>query len=355
MNAETPGVKPMAAAVDADTDTGGGGRGGDSDSARSGDARGARAQTRFLDPLVLARIGNLDLIARAVVDGFVSGLHRTLFKGLSTDFAEHRPYTPGDDVRRIDWRLYARTERLHIKTFEAETNADLMLALDSSPSMDYASGELSKFDYARMLLASLAHLGSRQRDRVGFASLASDLLEVLPPAAGRRDATVAALARAKPTAGSELSSALERLGDVLLRRSMVVVVSDFYLEVDTAMQALGGLRARGHDVIAIQVLDPNERLLNLDGAQVLRDLETGQRMPVVPDEVRERYRQLINQHIAQLTDGCVARGIEFVALDTSQPLDLALFHFLARRSRSQGQGRSQGARQSHGQSQGGGR
>lgn len=333
---------------------------GDGDGERSGNPRGVRAATRFLDPRVLARIGNLDLIARAVVDGFVSGLHRTLFKGLSTDFAEHRPYTPGDDVRRIDWRLYARTERLHIKTFEAETNADLMLALDSSYSMDYASGELSKFDYARMLVASLAHLGSRQRDRVGFAALASDLLEVLPPAAGRRDATVAALARAKPTAGSDLSNALERLGNILLRRSMVVVVSDFYLEIETAMQALGGLRARGHDVIAIQILDPDERLLNLDGAQVLRDLETGQLMPVVPSEVRERYRELIDQHVAQLTDGCVARGIDFVSLDTSQPLDLALFHFLARRSRgtsrSSGRSAAQGSRQSHGQggSKGGG-
>ncbi|MFT5447100.1 MAG: hypothetical protein ACI9DC_002275 [Gammaproteobacteria bacterium] len=304
----------------------------DAKGASSGHTRGVRAVTRFLDPRVLARIGNLDLVARAVVDGFLSGLHRTLFKGVSTDFSEHRAYTLGDDVRRIDWRLYARTERLHIKTFEAETNADLMLALDSSHSMDYASGELSKFDYARMLLASLAHLGSRQRDRVGFATLASDLLDVLLPAAGRRDATVAALNRAKPVAGSELSTALQRLGSVLIRRSMVVVVSDFYLEIDTAMQALGGLRARGHDVIAIQILDPEERLLNMDGAQVLRDLETGQLMPVVPGEVRERYRELIDQHIAQLTDGCVARGIDFVSLDTSQPLDLALFHFLSRRA-----------------------
>ena len=306
-------------------------------------ARGKPMPTRFLEPVVLARIGNLDLVARAVVDGFVSGLHRTLFKGLSTDFAEHRAYTPGDDVRRIDWRLYARTDRLHIKTFEAETNADLMLALDSSRSMDYGSGELSKFDYARMLVASLAHLGARQRDRIGLATLASDLLELLPPAAGRRDAAVAALTRAVPTSGTDLPVALERLGSLLVRRSIVVVVSDFYLDVDMAMQALGGLRARGHDVIAMQVLDRSERTLDLDGAQVLRDLETDQRMPVVPADVRERYRELIEQHIQQLNDGCVARAIDFVSLDTSQPLDHALFHFLARRGRSRGQARSPGA------------
>ena len=302
----------------------------------------AFGHTRFVDPLVLARIANLDLVARAVVDGFVSGLHRTLFKGLSTDFAEHRAYAPGDDVRRIDWRLYARTDRLHIKTFEAETNADLMLALDSSLSMDYGSAELTKFDYSRMLIASLAHLGNRQRDRIGFAALNSAVADFLPPAAGRRDATVAALTRALPAAGADLALALESLGSVLARRSIVVVISDFYLDIDSAMHALGNLRARGHDVIAIQVLDRAERELHLEGAQVLRDLETGERMPVQPEQVRDNYRELLEQHIEQLRDGCVARGIDFISLDTTQALDHALFHFLARRGRARKQSGSQG-------------
>lgn len=329
-------VEPFAPPA-GDREDSGDGRGDDRDAQHKGGV-----QTRFLDPLVLARIANLDLLARAVVDGFVSGLHRTLFKGLSTDFAEHRPYTRGDDVRHIDWRLYARTERLHIKTFEAETNADLMLALDSSGSMDYASGELSKFDYSRMLLASLAHLGSRQRDRIGLATFATKLIEFLPPVAGRRDATVAALTRAVPADGSDLGASLERLASMLIRRSIVVVVSDFYLDVDSAMQALGGLRARGHDVIAIQVLDRVERTFALDGAQVLRDMESGQRMPVVPAEVRAHYCELIEQHIQQLNDGCIARGIDFVCVETAQPLDHALFQFLARRARSRDQGRVRG-------------
>ena len=150
-------------------------------------AAGRLGAPRFLDPVVLARIGNLDLVSRGVVDGFVSGLHRALYLGVSTDFAEHRAYTPGDDVRRIDWRLFARSDRIHVKTFEAETNADLVLAVDASASMDYASGEVGKLDYARMLAASLAHLGARQRDRVGVASFASDLIDVVPRR--RADAT----------------------------------------------------------------------------------------------------------------------------------------------------------------------
>lgn len=295
---------------------------------------GRVAAPRLLDPLVLARIGNLDLIARGVVDGFVSGLHRARHLGVSTDFAEHRAYSPGDDVRRIDWRLFARSDRLHVKTFEAETNADLVLALDASRSMDFAAAGLSKLDYARMLLASLAHLGSRQRDRVGLATFASALLELVPPAAGRRDAAVAALERVVPVAGADLVTALERLGAALLRRGVVVVVSDFYLDAAQAAQALGGLRARGHDVIAFQVLDRAERELDLDGPRVLEDLETGARMPVVPERVRDAYRAVVRDHVTALGDACAAHGVEFRSLDTAAPLDHALFHFLSERARA---------------------
>jgi len=300
-------------------------------------ARGRLGAPRFLDPVVLARIGNLDLISRGVVDGFVSGLHRALYLGVSTDFAEHRAYTPGDDVRRIDWRLFARSDRIHVKTFEAETNTDLVLALDASRSMDWGSGELGKLDYARMLVASLAHLGARQRDRVGVATFADDLLTVVPPAAGRRDAVLAALDRVKPVAGADLARALERLGAALLRRGIVVVVSDFYVEAGEAVRALAGLRARGHDVIAFHVLDPAERDLGLDDPGVLEDLETGERMPVVPAEVRDGYRALVAAHIEAIGRECTALEIDYLALDTATPLDHALFHFLSRRARRTGQ------------------
>jgi uncharacterized protein (DUF58 family) len=300
-------------------------------------SRGRLGSPRFLDPVVLARIGNLDLVSRGVVDGFVSGLHRALYLGVSTDFAEHRAYTPGDDVRRIDWRLFARSDRIHVKTFEAETNADLVLALDASRSMDFGSRGLTKLDYARMLVASLAHLGARQRDRVGVATFAGELIDVVPPAAGRRDAVLAALEGVRPTPGVDLVGALERLGAALLRRGIVVVVSDFYLDAADAVRALAGLRARGHDVIAFQVLDPAERDLELEEAQVLEDLETGERMPVVPAALRAAYRDLVSEHIEALGRECTALDIDFTSLDTTAPLDHALFHFLSRRARRSGQ------------------
>ena len=301
-------------------------------STRDGPGR-RQAAPHLLDPMVLARIGNLDLIARGVVDGFVSGLHRARHLGMSTDFAEHRAYSPGDDVRRIDWRLFARSDRLSVKTFEAETNVDLVLALDASRSMDFAGAGPGKLRYASMLLASLAHLGSRQRDRVGLATFASDLLDMVPPAAGRRDAVVAALERVVPSAGADLAGALDRLGTALIRRGIVLVVSDFYLDPVQAAEALGSLRARGHDVIAFQVLDPVERELDLDGPLVLEDLETGARMPVVPDRARAAYRELVREHVAALGDACAAHGVEFTSLDTSAPLDHALFRFLSERAR----------------------
>ena len=289
---------------------------------------------RFLDPVVLARIGNLDLIARGVVDGFVSGLHRALYLGVSTDFAEHRAYTPGDDVRRIDWRLFARSDRIHVKTFEAETNADLVVALDASRSMDFDGGSgLSKLDYARMLAASLAHLGTRQRDRVGVATFASDLTTVVPPAAGRRDAVLVVLENVTAVAGVDLAGALDRLGAALTRRGIVVVISDFYLDAADAARALAGLRARGHDVIAFQVLDPVERDLGIEGAQVLEDLETGARMPVVPEQVRGSYRALVEEHVAALGRECTALQVDFTSLGTDDPLDHALFQFLSQRAR----------------------
>ncbi len=299
----------------------------------AGTVPGAVAGARFIDPRVLARIANLDLVARAVVDGFISGLHRAVHLGVSTDFAEHRPYVPGDDVRRIDWRVFARTDRLYIKTFEAETNADLVLALDISRSMDFASGEVSKLDYARMLLASLAHLGSRQRDRVALATFDEDLVELLPASARRRDTVLHTLERLQVGGSSDFATALRRIGQALHRRSIVVVVSDFYADPVALVVALDELRVRGHDVIAFQVLDPRERRLDLDDAEVLEDLETGERLPVQPREIRAEYRRLVDAHSERLAKGCGEHRVDFAGFDTDQPLDHALFRFLSNRAR----------------------
>lgn len=308
-------------------------------SARNGGAR-------FIDPQVLARIGNLDLLARIVVDGFIAGLHRTLFLGVSTEFAEHRAYSPGDDVRRIDWRVYARTDRFYVKAYEAETNADLVVALDISKSMDFSSGEadsdnVTKLDYARFVAASLAHLAGRQRDRVGLATFDISLVQTIPPSGRHRDRVLRTLETISVGTGSNLGKALERLGDGLHRRGIIVVISDFYAPVQEVLSALDGLRARGHDVIAIHILDPMELDLHhyqgrrsaLSDAEVLQDIETAERMPIVLAQQRAQYRRLVEEHIDNLRHTSGGRGIDYACFDTSQPLDHILFRYLSERAR----------------------
>ncbi len=292
------------------------------------------AGERFVDPSALARIGNLDLVARFVVDGFVSGLHRARHRGVSTDFAEHRAYVPGDDVRHVDWRVYARTDRLYVKVFEAETNADLVLALDVSRSMDYASAGHSKLDYGRFVVATLAHLASTQRDRVGLATFDSELRARVPASGRHRDRILHEVANAAPGGASDLPRALALLAEQLRRRGIVVVVSDFYVEPVEAARALEELAARGHDVLAVHVLDPRELRFDVEGSGVLEDLESGERLPVVPERVRGEYLELIEAHLAALAAECGRRGIDYACFDTSQPLDALLHRHLAQRARA---------------------
>jgi len=300
---------------------------------RSGIAPGHSAAARFIDPAVLARIGNLDLVAQIVVDGFISGLHQAVHLGVSTDFAEHRPYAPGDDVRRIDWRLYARTDRLYVKAFEAETNANVVLALDVSRSMSYASAGVTKLDYARFIIASLVHLAARQRDRIGLVTLDTDLVNVIPPSARHRDTIIRALDRVEARGRGDLPGALGRLADRLRRRGIVVVVSDFYAPPREIVVALDELRVRGHDVVAFHVLDPLEQDLDLPGPQVLEDLETGERLPVAPAQLRAAYRRLVAEHIETLEKACGERRTDYAFFGTEMPLDHMLFRYLSDRVR----------------------
>ena len=288
---------------------------------------------RFVDPQVLARIGNLDLLARRVVDGFISGLHRTVHLGVSTDFAEHRTYTPGDDVRRLDWLVYARTDRLYIKTFEAETNADVITVLDVSRSMDYASAQISKLEYAKFLTASLTHLGVRQRDRVGFATLDGELRNWIPPAARHGDTILRTLDRLEASGAGDLAEPLERLASLLNRRSIVVLISDFYTSPERLADSLGLIRAAGHDVIAIQILDPIEMDFDLTGERVLEDLESGERLEIDPRQVRAQYGELISRHRTELASVCARFRFDYACFSTATPLDHALFRYLSERAR----------------------
>lgn len=288
---------------------------------------------RFIDPAVLARIGNLQLVARNVVDGFINGLHRAPYLGLSLDFAEHRPYMPGDDIRRIDWRLYARTDRYHVKEFEADTNANFAVLLDTSASMGYGSGPVTKLDYARYLTASLAYFSHGQRDRVGLVTFADDVADYVPCSAKHMDVLLHAVDRARPAGASDLPRVLRQVTELLRRRGIVVLVSDLYADPAAVVGAVAPLRYRGHDVIVFHVLDPAERELPFDEPLSLEDLETGERLPLVPAGVRERYRERVAAHIAVMRQELTNQRIDYALLDTSRPLDQALFAYLSARER----------------------
>lgn len=292
------------------------------------------AATSFLDPRVLARIGNLELLARTVVDGFINGLHRSPHLGLSLDFSEHRSYMPGDDIRRVDWRLYARTDRYYVKEFEADTNSNFMVLLDISRSMSYSGTGIPKFDYARYLTACLTHFVREQRDRVGFVAFDDGVTEYVPPSARHREVILHTLQRLQPGTGrGTLAPPLLKIADRLRRRGLTVLISDLYEEPDAVMEAIKPLRSRGQDLIVFHLLDPTELDFPFGEATNFEELETGDRLPVVPGSVRERYRELVRDHVDTLARRFRESRVDYVALNTGEPLDSALFHFLSARER----------------------
>jgi len=286
---------------------------------------------RFLDPVVLARISNLELIARTVVEGFIGGLHHAPYLGMSTDFAEHRSYQPGDDIRRIDWRLYARTDRFFIKQFEADTNTNFSVLLDVSRSMDFKVDGVSKFDYARMLGACLSYFCQKQRDRVGLVTFDNKVVDRVPPSAKHLEEILYTLDRAKPGRPGELGPPIRRASEFFKRKSILALISDFYEEPDQVMDALKYLGQRGNDVIVFHVLDPAELDFPFKEAMSFEDAETEEVMPVIPDQARAQYQELIQAHIATLTKRMSDMRVDYQLVSTSTPLDFALFKFLSYR------------------------
>ncbi len=291
----------------------------------------AHPSARFLDPAVLGRISSLHLLAKTVVEGFISGLHRSPFLGRSMDFAEYRSYVPGDDIRQIDWKLYSRSDRFFVKVFEGDTNTNLLLLLDVSRSMDFGTAPMSKLDYARSLLACLGYFGSKQRDRVGLATFADDVIAYVPPAAKHLEMVLRTLDEATASGSSGLKRPLLRVAERVRRRSIVVLVSDFYEPPEKILEAVSALKVRGNDLILFHLLDPAEIDLTFDQPSELVDLETGERLPVVPDQLREQYCQLVSQHIAELKRRFTELGVNYALVNTSEPLDSSLYRFLSAR------------------------
>jgi uncharacterized protein (DUF58 family) len=288
---------------------------------------------RFVDPVVLARIGNLELVARAVVDGFINGIHRSPYFGASVDFAEHRGYVPGDDIRRVDWRLYARTDRYYIKEYEADSNANFSVLLDVSKSMGFGSRGMTKLDYGKMLAGCLTYLVHRQRDRVGLVAFDSDIVEHVPPSAKHMDVVLHVLDRLKPTSPGSLRAPLHKMAEHFGRRGLLVLISDLYEDPDAVIEAIGPLRFRGNDLAVFHLLDPAELDFSFTDPSAFEDLESGEQIPIVPDALADQYKALVQAHITALRERCSANRIDYTMLNTSTPLDHALFSYLSTRER----------------------
>lgn len=291
---------------------------------------------RFLDPELLARIGSLELLARAVVEGFMSGLHRSPYTGFSTEFTEYRQYNPGDDLRYLDWRLLGRTDRYFIKKYRADTNTQCHILIDTSASMNYShTTSVTKLQYAQFLAASLSYLLNRQQDAVGLLAFADKVHTHVPARnrTGHMRTLFGTLSMIEAGGETRLAESLHQLAEILTRRGIVVLISDFYDQPDRLKEAFQHLRFKGHDMIAFHVLDQNELDFDFtDAVLLLEDAETQEQMPVLPDVVMSGYRERMRRHVEEMRECAAANHVDYEMLTTKQPLDFALFSFLSRRA-----------------------
>lgn len=288
----------------------------------------------LVDPKLMISVEDLELVARWVVEGFLHGLHRSPYVGFSVDFASHREYIPGDDLRHLNWKLYGRHDRLYIKQYDAETNVDLHLVLDVSGSMTVGDeGEL-KLRYATLLCASLAHLASRQRDAVGLTLFADQVQEHFL-ARGNTDhllSLISALAQKRSHPSAASPRVLHEVAELMPRRGLVVLISDLYYEQHELLQALDHFRHFGHDVLIFHVLAPLERRMPIDGAVKLVDVETGETLETLAHEIRDSFTEAVGKWVDEIHSGCIARDIDHVCLTTDQPLEGALQDYFFKRA-----------------------
>ena len=295
-----------------------------------------RAAKSYLDPEAVSRLGRLDLVARLVVEGFITGLHRSPYHGFSVEFSEHRPYMPGDPLRDLDWKVLAKNGRLYVKQYEEETNLKAYLLLDTSGSMGFrAGGPLSKFNYGASLMAALSYLMLKQRDAVGLSLFRDRLLTSVPPRSVQSHLQVllAEIGRHEPGEDTQMAPAFHDLAERFARRGLVVLVSDLFDDPAEVLRGLRHFRHRGHEVIVFHVLDPRERDLDFERtATRFYDLEDeDETLTTQPWHMQEEYRQQMEELIRTYREGCAEARIDYVLLDTTTPFDVALSRYLVRR------------------------
>lgn len=317
-------------------------------------AQGAAARSSFIDPASLMRIRNLELRARTVVEGFFNGLHRSPYHGFSVEFSEYRQYSTGDDLRHLDWRLFARSDRYYVKRFEEETNLRCYLLVDMSRSMGFGSLGYDKAEYAKTAAATFAYFLSLQRDGVGLVTFDERIQEYLPARfrPGHLHRVMMALERSLAGTATDLAPPLEQVAKTAAKRGMIVLISDLLAPIDALETQLGYLRSRGHEVAVMRVLDPAEIDFTFKEPVLFEDLESGRELYVDPQAARRQYLERFAAHSAAVSQACSQLGVDEFRLPTDRPLELALFDFLAARMR---RGRQTARRQPGGRAAAGGR
>ncbi|MBV9155314.1 MAG: DUF58 domain-containing protein [Acidobacteriaceae bacterium] len=281
---------------------------------------------RFLDPAVLGEIAGLDLVAKTVVDGFIAGLHRSPDFGFSQEFAEYRAYTPGDDLRHVDWNVFARTEKAYLKRYRGETNTAVMVLLDASASMGFQSGVLRKIEYAKFLASALVYLAHLQRDSAGLIVFHDDVADFIRPSArqGQLMRLLHGIDKAQLGKRTDFRRPFFELQQFLKRRGITVLISDFFEKPASIIDTVQPLRFRGNELILFHVLDRGELEPKIGEAALLLDMETGEAIEASPDYARTEYRQKIAAHIEELRSKAQSAGMEYFLLRTDRPLDEAL-------------------------------
>lgn len=292
-------------------------------------------EARYLDPAIVARLGTIDLKVRTIVEGFLTGLHRSPYKGFSVEFAEYRQYLPGDDLATLDWKVFARSDRHFVKKYEEETNLACHLLLDVSGSMGYGSGEITKLQYGSYLTGALAYLMNRQRDAFGLIAFDDSISALLPASAraGHLRLVLLALERLKLGARTNVAKPLHDLAAAVRKRGLVVLVSDLLDDPKQVLDGLKHFRYRGTDVVVFHILDPYELKFPFEQSARFRDMETAVEVMAVPSAVREDYINRMQEMIAYYKRELGLAGIDYCLLDTSQPLELGLMAYLMTRRR----------------------
>src|SRR3989475_6734670 len=292
---------------------------------------------RFIDPKVLMKIQNLELVARSVVEGFVQGLHRSPYMGFTVKFAAYRQYMPGDEIRRIDWNVYSRSDKLYVKLYEGETNTRVLVLLDISGSMNYGSADIKKIDYARILGACLSYFAYQQRDGVGLLTFDTQIRSHVP-ASRRRGQLLTILSeidRIQPSELTEFRKPLRFLAEYLTRRGLIVLISDLYDEPQNIIAGLKQLKSKGNDIIVFHIMDNFELTFPFEDMAQFEDMETKRKLHVIPEYLRTQYLSILEDHMKEIKKELSGSRIDYVLMDTSKPLDTGLFSYLAARIKTQ--------------------